>query len=130
VAREASGEAANPFESVLRAIALGVRGLTVRPQVEIGDDGFFARVDLGDERLRIALEADSFEFHGTRRQLADDAKRYDEIVIRDWLLHRFAWEHVMFEQPWVTRMLDGLVQVRRSRPAKRRRTAVKRAQAA
>ncbi len=130
VAREASQEAANPFESVLRAIALGVTGLRVRPQVEIEGDGFFARVDLGDEEPRIALEADSFESHGARRQLAVDAKRYDEIVIQDWLLHRFAWEHVMFEQPWVTRMLEGLVQVRKSRPAKRRRISVKRAQAA
>ena len=115
---------------MLRAIALGVTGLHVRPQVEIDGDGFFARVDLGDEELRIALEVDSFEFPGTRRRLADDTKRYDEVVIRDWLLHRFAWEHVMFGQPWVTRMLEGLVEVRRSRPAKRRRAPVKRAQAA
>lgn len=35
ICAEASGDAANPFESVLRAIALDVRGLRVRPQVTI-----------------------------------------------------------------------------------------------
>ncbi len=47
--------AANPFESVVRAIALDVPGLTVRTQGEIQGIGF---VDLLDERLRI----------GSRRQ--------------------------------------------------------------
>lgn len=36
VARTADGRAANPFESLLRAIALGVPGLRVEPQVHIG----------------------------------------------------------------------------------------------
>ena len=40
VARHADGLAANPFESVLRAIALDVPGLDVRPQVEISERGF------------------------------------------------------------------------------------------
>lgn len=35
VAQEASHLAANPFESVLRAIALDVPGLNLRPQVVI-----------------------------------------------------------------------------------------------
>ena len=49
--------AANPFESVLRAVALEVPGLRVRPQVRIDDaDGWVGRVDLADEELRIVLE--------------------------------------------------------------------------
>ena len=63
VARKADGRAANPFESVLRAIALDVPGLAVVPQARIRYDGFYARVDLADESLQIVLEADSFQFH-------------------------------------------------------------------
>ncbi len=101
VAREASAAAANPFESVLRAICLGVPGLAVAPQVEIGDDRFYARVDLADSRLRIVVEADSFAFHGGRDRLRHDCWRYDELVARGWLVLRFAWEHVMFAPEWV-----------------------------
>ncbi|WP_164775162.1 type IV toxin-antitoxin system AbiEi family antitoxin domain-containing protein [Nocardioides pantholopis] len=59
VAEQATGLAANPFESVLRAICLTVPGLVVRPQVTIGDGDFHARADLVDERLRIVCEAPS-----------------------------------------------------------------------
>jgi hypothetical protein len=58
VAACASSEAANPFESVLRAIALDVPGLAVRPQVTIREADIVARPDLADERLRIVAEAD------------------------------------------------------------------------
>ncbi len=66
VAAEASGKAANPFESVLRAIALDVDGLDLRPQEVISEDGFTGRPDLVDRERRIVAEADSFEFHGRR----------------------------------------------------------------
>lgn len=66
VAREASALAANPFESMLRAIALDVPGLTPMPQVPIRDDDLVARPDLVDERLRIVMEANSFTWHGGR----------------------------------------------------------------
>ncbi|MEP6631863.1 MAG: DUF559 domain-containing protein [Lapillicoccus sp.] len=105
VARHASVEAANPFESVLRAICLEVPGLEVIPQVEIADEGFFARVDLADTRLRIVIEADSFAFHGGRDRLRHDCWRYDELVARGWVVLRFAWEQVMFAPEWVRRIL-------------------------
>ncbi|PKW26537.1 hypothetical protein [Phycicoccus duodecadis] len=66
VARHADGRAANPFESVLRALALDV-GLELTPQLVIAEPGLFAVVDLGNEELRLAVEADGFETHGTRR---------------------------------------------------------------
>ena len=101
VAANASGEAANPFESVLRAISCDVAGLRVTPQVEIAEDDFFARVDLADVHFRIVLEADSFEFHGGRERLRHDCWRYDELVARGWIVLRFAWEQVMFAPDWV-----------------------------
>jgi very-short-patch-repair endonuclease len=107
VVDEASADAANPFESVLRAIALDVPGLKVRPQVWIGD----ARPDLVDEDLRIVIEADSFEWHGTRIALRRDAKRYNLLVVDGWHVLRFAWEDVMFDQDYVRSVLLRLVEL-------------------
>ncbi len=42
------------------------------PQVVIKDDEFDARVDLGHQDLRLVVEADTFEFHGTRKALVAD----------------------------------------------------------
>ena len=91
VAVHADPRAANPFESGLRAIAIGVSGLNVVPQVQVGD----ARPDLVDTDLRLVLEADSFRWHGGRAQLRRDAHRYNRLVLDGWLVLRFAWEDVM-----------------------------------
>jgi very-short-patch-repair endonuclease len=115
VARHATAEAANPFESVLRAICLGVPGLSAVPQVEIAQDDFYARVDLADVRLRIVIEADSFAFHGAREQLRKDCWRYDELVSRGWVVLRFAWEQVMFAPEWVHSILVETVRHARER---------------
>jgi very-short-patch-repair endonuclease len=108
-AEEASPLAANPFESVLRAIALEVDGLAVEPQVEIWEPEFLGRVDLADRRLRIVIEADSFEWHGGRDQLASDCRRYNGLVIHGWLVLRFSWEDVMFHADEVRRVLQAVV---------------------
>lgn len=106
--------AANPFESVLRAIAMDVAGLEVQPQTRIRYDDFYARVDLADEGLRIVLEADSHEFHARRQDFDRDCRRYDELVARDWLVLRFSWEQVMFDPKWVASVLRRSVAVRRA----------------
>ena len=109
VAREASPEAANPFESVLRAIALDVLGLHVRPQVVIREPGIVARPDLVDENLRIVLEADSFEWHGGRAALSADARRYNLLVVNGWTVLRFSYEHVMTQPGFVREVLVAAV---------------------
>ncbi|HET7688759.1 MAG TPA: hypothetical protein VFK41_00135 [Nocardioidaceae bacterium] len=80
VAAEADGRADNPFESCLRAIALDVPGLRVEAQVDISEFGFECRPDLVDVERRIVIEADSFEFHSTRRSLRKDIERYTDLV--------------------------------------------------
>lgn len=105
----ADARAANPLESVLRAIALDVPGLDVEPQVTIADRGFRGRPDLVDRRRRLVLEADSFAFHGTRQALRRDCERYNALVIRGWTVIRFAWEHVMYQPDYVRSVLLALV---------------------
>jgi very-short-patch-repair endonuclease len=107
IADAARAEAANPFESCLRWIALGIPGLSVRPQVTL--PGLGVRPDLVDEQLGIVLEADSFEWHGDRAALRRDARRYNLMVVNRWWVLRFAWEDVMFEQGYVREVLEGVV---------------------
>ena len=116
VAREADGRAANPFESVLRAVALDVPGLAVEPQPTIPGIG---RPDLADPRLRLVVEAESFEFHGRRRLLMRDCERYNAFVVGGWVVVRFAWEHVMFEPGYVDQVLRAVVVLLSGRPRER-----------
>lgn len=109
MAAEATPLAANPFESGRRAIALTVPGLRVQPQVVITDCAFTVRPDLVDERLRIVLEADSFEWHGNRAALASDARRYNMLVVGGWIVLRFSYEDVMLHPEEVHRILVAAV---------------------
>jgi very-short-patch-repair endonuclease len=101
IAAAADGRAANPFESVLRAICLDIPGLDVTAQLQVTGDGIWAVVDLADERMRLVIEAEGFEFHGTRRGLVRDCRRYTEITVLGWSVLRFTWEDVMFRPDWV-----------------------------
>jgi very-short-patch-repair endonuclease len=118
IASEATAEAANPFESVLRAIALDVVGLRVVPQRVIDGSRATARPDLVDEELRIVLEADSFSWHGDRAALRRDARRYNLLVADGWTVLRFAWEEVMSAQDHVRDVLTRTVNLvaRRTEP--------------
>jgi very-short-patch-repair endonuclease len=105
VAREATPLAANPFESALRAIALDVPGLHVRPQRLISTAAGPMRPDLVDDELRLVLEADSFTWHGDRRALRRDCRRYDVLVAEGWTVLRFAWEDVIGDPAFVRDIL-------------------------
>lgn len=108
VVEHADGDAANPFESCLRDIALDVPGLHVRAQVTLRGTAT-ARPDLVDPDLGIVLEADSFAWHGDRAALRRDARRYDLMVVDGWVVLRFAWEDVMHDRAWVRSVLVAAV---------------------
>lgn len=120
VTRAASGKAANPFESVLRAIALRVPGLHVVPQGLVGDIG---HADLTDASLRIVIEAESFEFHALPEAFRYDVRRYTAMTRAGWVVVRFVWEDVMHRPEYVEAVLADLVALRtreqavRSEPA-------------
>ena len=107
VAAHADGRAANPFESVLRALAIEA-GLDVVPQVSLWDRGVRARPDLVDELRGLILEADSFEWHGSRAALRRDCRRYTAMVVAGWRVLRFAWEDVMHDQEYVRAVLAAV----------------------
>jgi very-short-patch-repair endonuclease len=101
-AAAAHGDAANPFESALRAVLLDAGLSTFVPQQPIAlASGVVVHADLGDPRRRVAVEADSFEHHGSRAALREDCRRYDEMLRVGWTPLRFAWEHVLGHGAWV-----------------------------
>jgi very-short-patch-repair endonuclease len=116
VAALADGRAANPFESCLRAIAVEVDGLSLRPQVQVAEPGLFATVDLGDVVRKVALEAEGFGFHGTRSGLERDCRRYTELTIYGWRVLRFTWHDVMHRSDWVRWTIETLVAELDGRP--------------
>jgi len=119
VARHASGLAANPFESVLRAIVLDLfdgSGVKVTPQLPVWDHGLWARVDLGVERLHLALEAEGFAAHSSRSDLVRDCHRYTELAVWGWTVLRFSWEDVMLHPEYVRWAILGWLARREGRP--------------
>lgn len=105
VAAAADGRAANPFESCLRAICLGVPGLRVEPQVQIGP----YRVDLADVDLRIVIEADSRTWHAGPDEHDADIRRYTTLVRQGWTVVRFSHSDVMDDPAYVAAVLRDVV---------------------
>lgn len=107
VAKEATPQAANPFESVARAIALDVEGLCLRPQVVIKDRTGRGRADLVDRERRLVVECESHSWHSRRGALRRDCRRYTKLVLLGWRVLRFAWEDVMFHPDYVRECLEA-----------------------
>ena len=108
----ADERAANPLESVLRALCLQVTDLDVRPQFEIETPSQRARVDLADPARRIVIEAEGYETHGTRAGFDGDCARYTALVCDGWLVVRFTWTQVMHRPDWVLGQLGRVCEVR------------------
>ena len=103
VVRAADGRAANPFESFLRSIALEV-GLDVQPQAWIHAGHRWVRPDLLDDRRGLAIEAESFTWHGQRDQLTRDCAKYNDLTLLGLDVLRFSWEQVFLEPDYVRKV--------------------------
>ncbi|MFP5253631.1 MAG: DUF559 domain-containing protein [Actinomycetes bacterium] len=108
VASEATHRAANPFESVARAISLEVAGLDLKPQVVIRDRTGRGRADLVDRERRLVVECESHSWHSRRGALRRDCRRYTKLVLLGWRVLRFAWEDVMFHPDYVRECLEAV----------------------
>ncbi len=94
VAAYTDGRAANPFESVLRCLAIEA-GLDVVPQHPVAAGGLVLHPDLVDVRRRLVLEADSWTWHAERDAHDRDCWRYNALVLAGWTVLRFTWDQVM-----------------------------------
>lgn len=102
VVEAADERAANPFESVARALALDVPGLRVEPQGHVKGIGY---ADLVDRRVRLVIECESWAFHAGEQPFRHDIRRYTKMALDGWLVLRFVWEDVMVQQERVRRQL-------------------------
>jgi very-short-patch-repair endonuclease len=105
VGRLADAKAANPFESVLRAITIEA-GLRFEPQHPVEVSGMTLHPDLADADSGVILEADSWEFHTGRGAHQRDCWRYNEFVAEGWVVLRFTWWHVMEQPDYVHEVLS------------------------
>jgi len=112
VVRHADGRSANPFESVLRALAIDA-GLDVEPQAAVDLGTGTVHPDLVDRSRSVVLEADSWTHHATRAAHRRDCARYNLLVLDGWRVFRFTWEQVMHDQAYVRWVLDHLRRVER-----------------
>lgn len=55
------------------------------------------------------MEAEGFEFHGTRGGLERDCRRYAELVMNRWCVLRYTWDDVMHRPDWVRWTMQVLV---------------------
>jgi very-short-patch-repair endonuclease len=113
VAMSADRRAHSVFESVLRAVLLDAGFTSLVPQLEIWLGRRLIRADLGDRQLMIAIEADSFEFHGTREALERDCERYDALTAAGWTVLRFAYRQVMRQPDWVVDTVRATYEIAR-----------------
>lgn len=91
---QANGQAANPFESVLRSVALDC-GVDLVPQyrIQVGRNVFHP--DLADPIAGIVVEADSWGFHAEREDHERDCRRYSLLTADGWRVLRFTYDQVM-----------------------------------
>lgn len=117
IAAMASAKPVNPYESTLWALASTVPGLDVAPQAPVRvSPTRVLHPDLSDSTLGIIIEAESFAWHGETAALTRDCVRYNAFTIAGWVVIRFSWYQVMFEQEYVLKTLEAVVRLVR-RPA-------------
>ena len=84
---------------------LEVGGLDVVPQWPVEARGRTWHPDLVDVRRRLAIEADSWEFHTGRDEHSRDCVRYTALSVTGWTVLRFTWEQVMLSPAYVRDVL-------------------------
>ncbi|MDQ1438066.1 MAG: hypothetical protein QOK43_1695 [Acidimicrobiaceae bacterium] len=72
-----------------------------------------ARVDFAYPDLRLAIEVDGFEVHGTPSALQRDLERQNALVAAGWTLLRFTWLDVVRRPEWVTAQIARVLRDRR-----------------
>ncbi|GIM64401.1 hypothetical protein Pve01_83190 [Planomonospora venezuelensis] len=98
VVAHATPLAANPFESVLRAILVEA-GIGVVPQWATTIGRVTYHPDLAEPFAGLAIEANSWRHHAGKAEHDADCRRYNALIVGGWTVLRFTWEQVMF-CPW------------------------------
>jgi hypothetical protein len=98
-----------------RLSALLERAGLVRPvrQFEIRiDEVVVARPDLAYPELMIAIEADSYRWHGGRSFWERDLDRRTKLAADGWLVLHFSWRKLVAEPEYVVKQVDAARHIR------------------
>ena len=104
----ADAGADNSFESVLRALCIEA-GLDAKAQVKIGAIG---RCDIADRSRMIAIEGESFRYHGSESAFEKDVRRYTGFGRLGWLVLRFTVDDVINRPSYVLEVLRDVMTIR------------------
>lgn len=101
----------NEFEERLRRLVTRAALPDPEPQVAIHDarGSFIGRVDWLIRDVRLVLECDSFEWHGTWHRRKADLRRDRRLVAAGYVVLRFSWEDVTDDGRQVVEDLLGAV---------------------
>lgn len=88
---------ANDFEELMIGICDDFGIPRPRCQFQIGP----YRVDFAWPHRKLAVEADSWESHGTRRAFEDDPRRTAGLRAMGWETLRFTWRQMTHQRAWV-----------------------------
>lgn len=103
---------------IMRRLGLSVRWQTNHP-VHIDGENFY--LDVAISGLRIAIEADGFEFHSSRDAFENDRHRQNLLVLDGWMILRFTWRQLVENPVECGRQI--LLAVRQANRRLRRRAA-------
>ena len=97
-----------------RLSALLERSGLPRPvrQLEIRPDGIVVRPDLAYPELMIAVEADSYRWHGGRSFWEQDLERRSKLAAAGWLVLHFSWRKLVAEPEYVVRQVAAARDIR------------------
>jgi very-short-patch-repair endonuclease len=117
VAAAADGRAESPAESVVRLLLRPVLpGLVPQVRVRDAQGRVIARLDLGDEEIRFAVEADGKRGHAGGEMVAKDRRRDRRTEANGWRVERVTW-HDSRVQPGKTRAWVAEAAARHARRA-------------
>jgi very-short-patch-repair endonuclease len=68
-----------------------------------------ARVDFAYPEVRVALEVDGFEAHGTPAAMRRDFERQNALVAAGWTVLRFTWWDVVRRPEWVATRITSVL---------------------
>jgi very-short-patch-repair endonuclease len=71
-----------------------------------------ARVDFAYPDIRLAIEVDGFEVHGTPSAFQHDVERQNRLMAAGWTVLRFTWRDVVSRPDWVVAQISELLRDR------------------
>jgi len=83
-------------------------------QFEVRVNGrLIARVDFAYPDIRLAIEVDGFEVHGTPSAFQKDLERQNRLTAAGWTVLRFTWLDVVRRPEWVVSQIAAVLRDRR-----------------